>query len=163
MIGIYRKRGDRYTMEKNSEELASLLSYEIVKEVAPDELDLFDDFKEEFLKNRDAFLEKDPKKKEKMLGFGGGVGEVFLTMIILPLVLGVIKDIGIAGIKALKEAVAEKIKDTIDGKKDFSSNEKMKELRRYICQNASSMGVDKEIAGVIADSFIGKLTLMGIQ
>ena len=55
-------------MEKNSNELISRLSYEIVREIAPDELDLFDDIKEEFLKNPDAFLEKDPGKKEEMLG-----------------------------------------------------------------------------------------------
>jgi hypothetical protein len=39
--------------------------------------------------------------------------------------------------------------------------ENMTELRRHIHQNASSLGVDKEIAGVIADSFIGKLIMMG--
>jgi len=50
-------------MAKNIEELASFLSYEIVKEVAPEELDLFDDIKEEYLKNPGAFLEKDTKKK----------------------------------------------------------------------------------------------------
>ena len=43
-------------MDKKSEELAARLSYEIIKEVAPDELDLFDDLKEEYLKNPDAFL-----------------------------------------------------------------------------------------------------------
>lgn len=155
-------------MEKNNEELASRLSYEIVKEVAPDELDLYDDIKEEFLKNPDAFLEKNPEKKEKMLSFvGGGYGEIFVTVTVLPLIWSAIKYIGTAGIESLKKegskAVAEKIKEKIGEKEAHPSKEKMKELRRYICQNASSMGVDKEIAGVIADSFIGKLTLMGIQ
>ncbi len=154
-------------MVKNSEELVSHLSYEIVKEVAPDELDLFDDIKEEFLENPDAFLEKDPEKREKMLGFvGGGAGEIFVTVTVLPLIWSAIKYIGTAGIESLKKegskTVAEKIKEKIGGKEGQPSKEKMNELRRYICQNASSMGVDKEIAGVIADSFIGKLTLMGI-
>ena len=78
-------------MERNSEELVSQLSYEIVKEVAPDELDLFDDFKEEFFKNPDALLEKDPKKREEMLGFALPPGaEQFITVVVVPVVVGII-------------------------------------------------------------------------
>lgn len=154
-------------MDKNSAELASRLSYEIIKEVASDELDLFDDIKEEYLKNPDAFLEKDPKKKEKMLGFGGGAVEVLVTTTILPLIWGVVAHIGKAGIESIKKegakALEEKIKEKMGGKEVHASNEKIKELRDYIFKNALSMGVDEQKAGFYADSIIGKLTIMGIQ
>jgi hypothetical protein len=154
-------------MDKNSEELASRLSYEIIKEVAPNELDLFDDIKEEYLKNPGAFLEKDPKKKEKMLGFGGAVGEVFVTTTILPLIWGIIAYIGMAGVESLKKegakALEGKIKEKIGGKEVHSSNEKIKELREYIFKNALSMGMDEPKASFYADSIIGKMTIMEIQ
>jgi len=147
----------------NIEELASSLSYEIVKEVAPEELDLFDDIKEEYLKNPGAFLEKDTKKKEKMLGFGGSA-EIFVTMTILPIILGVATQIGKAGIETLKDegskALAGWLKDKIEQKVSQPSKEKLKLMRDSVYNNALSMGVKKEKAGVIADSFIGKLALM---
>lgn len=151
-------------MDKNSEELASNLSYEIVKEMAPEELDLFDDIKEEFLENPDAFMEKDLEKKEKMLGFGGGVGEVFVTVTILPLIWGIFAQIAKKGIESLTEegskAAAEWIKNKREGKKGQPSKEKLKGIRDYVCQNAYSTGLDKERARILADSFIGKLALM---
>ena len=151
-------------MDKNSEELASNLSYKIVKEMAPEELDLFDDIKEEFLENPDDFMKKDSGKKEKMLGFGGGVGEVFVTATILPLIWGIFAQIGKKGIESLTEeglkAAAEWIKNKREGKKGQPSKEKLKEIRDYVCQNAYSAGLDKDRARILADSFIGKLTLM---
>lgn len=151
-------------MDKNSEELASNLSYEIVKEMAPEELDLFDDIKEEFLENPDDFMKIDSGKKEKMLGFGGGVGEVFVTATILPIIWGILAQISKKGIESLTEegskAVAEWIKNKKEGKKGQPSKEKLKEIRDYVCQNAYSSGLDKDRARILADSFIGKLTLM---
>ena len=132
-------------MEKNSEELVSRLSYEIVKEVAPDELDLFDDFKEEFLKNPDAFLEKDPKKREEMLGFVELVGaELFFTLIVLPVVSGLITNY-----------LSKKLEKKPD-------SNKIKELRDDAFNKATSLGIDKEKAELIADSTIGKAVQLGI-
>jgi len=132
-------------MGKNSEELVSRLSYEIVKEVAPDELDLFDDFKEEFLKNPDAFLEKDPQKREEMLGFAVAItAGQFFTSVVLPVVSGLI---------------ANYISKKLEKKTD--SNE-IKEFRDYAFNNAISLGMDKEKAGLMADSLIGKLSTIGI-
>lgn len=133
-------------MEKNSEELTSRLSYEVVKEVAPDELDLFDDFKEEFLKNPDAFLEKDPQKREKMLGFAiPGVGEKIIIGVVLSVVSAVIE-------KWVSKKVEEKL----------GSNE-IKELRDYAYNNAVTLGMDKEKAEIMADSIMGKLSDIGFQ
>lgn len=131
-------------MEKNRKELASRLSYEIVRDVAPDELDLFDDFKEEFLKNPDAFLEKDAKKREKMLGFALPAGtEEFITTVVIPVVWGVIK-------KYLGRKEEEKL-----------GNRKMKELRDDAYSIAISLDMDKEKAELLADSLVGKLAQLG--
>lgn len=128
-------------MEKNSEELVSRLSYEIVKEVAPDELDLFDDFKEEFLKNPDAFLEKDPQKREEMLGFAELVGaELFFTSIVLPVVSGLITNY---------------LSKKLEKKPDIN---KIKEFRGDAFNKAIALGMDKEKAGILADSLIGKIS-----
>jgi hypothetical protein len=130
---------------KNSEELVSRLSYEIVKEVAPDELDLFDDFKEEFLKNPDAFLEKDPKKREEMLGFVELVGvELFFTSIVLPVVSGLITNY-----------LSKKLEKKPD-------SNKIKEFRDDAFNRAISLGIDKEKAELIADSTIGTAVQLGI-
>ena len=132
-------------MEKSSEELLSHLSYEIVKEVAPGELDLFDDFKEEFLKNPDAFLEKDPQKREKMLGFAIPVGaEQFFTLIVLPVVSGLITNY-----------LSKKLEKKPD-------SNKIKEFRDDAFNRAISLGIDKEKAELIADSTIGTAVQLGI-
>ena len=151
-------------MGNNIEELASSLSYEIVKEVAPEELDLFDDIKEEYLKNPGAFLEKDTKKKDQLLGFGGGGAEVFVTTTILPLVLGVVIHIGKAGIETIKDegskAIAEWFKAKLGGKASHLSKEKLKLMRDSVYDNAIISGVKKEKASIISDAFIGKLVLI---
>jgi len=151
-------------MEKNSEEMAFHLSYEIVKEMAPEELDLFDDLKDEFLENPDAFMKKDPGKKDKMLGFGGGIGEVFVTATVFPIIWGILAQISKKGIESFTEegskALAKWIKIKLEGKKEQPSKRKMKEIRDYVCQNALAMGMEKKRARIMADSFIGKLTLM---
>jgi len=127
-------------MEKKSEELVSRLSYEVVKEVAPDELDLFDDIKEVFLKNPDAFSEKDPKKREEMLGFALPAGtEQFITGVVLPAAWNIIK-------KYVSKKVGERL----------SINE-IKELRDDAYNIAISQKVDKKKAALIADSLAGKL------
>ena len=132
-------------MEKNSEELVSRLSYEIVKEVAPDELDLFDDFKEEFLKNPDAFSEKDPQKREKMLGFAIPVdaAELFITVFVLPVVSGLITNY-------LSKKIEKK-----------PSSKEIKKLRDDTFNKIISQGLDKEKAELIADSTIGKAVQLG--
>ena len=136
-------------MEKNSEELVAHLSYEIVKEVAQDELDLFDDLKEEFLKNPDALLEKDAKKREKMLGFALPPGtEQFVTAFVLPVVFGIV--------------------DRYFGKSKKGPTEEpginqIKKLREDAYNNAISLGMDKEKAELMADSLIGKLVQLGLK
>lgn len=129
-------------MEKDNEELVSRLSYEVVKEVAPDELDLFDDIKEEFLKNPDAFAEKDTKKREKMLGFAlPAAAEQFVTGFVLPVVL-----------HAVKKYLSKKLE------KKLGKNE-IKKLRDDAYNNAIALGMDKEKATLMADSLAGKLVL----
>ena len=137
------KRREVY-MEKNSEELISRLSYEIVKELAPDELDLFEDFNEEFLKNPDAFLEDDPKKREEMLGFVVPVGaEQFFIVYVLPVVSGLITNY-----------ISKKIE------KKLGSNE-IKEFRDYAFNKAILLGMDREKAELMADSLGGKIRQLG--
>ena len=129
-------------MEKNSEELVSRLSYEIVREVAPDELDLFGDIKEEFFKNPDAFSERDPQKREKMLGFAIPAGaEQIVTGFVLPVVFD-----------AIKKYVSKKV-----GKK-LDKNE-IKKLRDDAYNTGISLGMDKEKAELMADALAGKLVL----
>ena len=133
-------------MEKNNKELVSRLSYEIVKEVAPDELDLFDDINEEFLRNPDALLEKDPQKKEKMLGFVLPPGaEQFITVVVLPVVFGIIE-------KYMSKKVGEK-----------SGSNKIKKLREDAYNDAILLGMSKEKAELMADSLIGKLVQSGFK
>jgi len=129
----------------NDRELVSRLSFEIMKEVAPDEIDLFQDIEEEFFKNPAALLEQDTKKKEKMLGFSvpPGVEQLF-TIFILPVVLGIIE-------KFLNRRTNEKI-----------SEDDMNEIREAAYKNALSLGLKKERAGILADSMVGKIAQMGL-
>lgn len=128
--------------EIENEELMSRLSFEVVKEVAPDEIDLFEDIKEEFLKNNDAFLETDPKKREKMLGFGISAGSVqLLTGFVLPIVKDVVMKIA-----------QKKLEKKIDKKE-------IKRLRDEAYDNAIALGLDKGNAALMADSLAGKLAL----
>jgi hypothetical protein len=133
-------------MEENMEnddnelDLMSKLSYDIVKDVAPEELDLFDDIKQEFLKNADAFKEKDQKKREKMTGFAFPTGtEQIVTTVILPVVLGIIK-----------KYFPKKGKEKLDIKN-------LKKLRDEAYNMAISLDIDKSKANLLADSLIGKI------
>jgi len=138
-------------MEKSEEGLLSSLSYEIVKEVAPDELDLFDDFKEEFLKNPDAFSEAEPKKREQMLGFALPPGtEQFITVIVLPVVFHLID----------KYIIQKYVTKKGEGKSD---PDKINTLRDEAYQNATSLGMDEEKASLLADALIGKAVQLGFK
>lgn len=138
-------------MQKKDEELVSRLSYEIVKEVAPDELDLFADFKEEFLKNPNAFSEKEPKKREQMLGFALPPGtEQFITIIVLPIVFTLIDKYIIQ-------------KHVTNKEKEKSGQDKINQLREEAYQNATSLGMDEEKAGLLANALVGKAALLGFK
>ena len=141
-----RQEGGELRMQKNSEELVSRLSYEIVKEAAPDELDLFDDFKEAFLKNPNALLGKDPQKREEMLGFALPPGtEQFVTIFVLPVVFGIIE-----------RYVSKRMGGKLGGNK-------INKMRDEAYNNAISLGMDKEKAELMADSLIGKLVQLGFK
>lgn len=104
---------------------------------------------------------------EKMLGFiGGGVGEQFITMTVLPLVWSAVKSMGQAGIETLKEegsrALGEKIGEQIGGEAaPMMLKEKIGEIWDHAVSAGVSMGLEEEKARVLADSYIGKLTRIG--
>ena len=128
-------------MEQKERELVSRISYEVVSEVAPDEIDLYDDFKEEFFKNPDAFSEKDPEKREQMLGFALSAGaQQFITTVVLPIAWNVIK-----------KYVSKKIDELRD-------DDKIKDLRDEIFNDAISLGMDEEKAEHMAESLSKKIT-----
>lgn len=130
-------------MDTKNEELVARISYEVVKEVAPDEVDLFDDIKEEFLKNPDAFVEKDKEKREKMLGFSAPAGtDQFVSTIVLPLVWKAITKLG--------EGVVKKIDRKL-------SEDKLKSVREEAYNNAIALGLEKEKAELMADALLGRL------
>jgi len=151
-------------MDEEKQAFVSRLSYEVVKDVAPEELSLFNDINEEFQKNPEAFSEKDPVKREKMLGFVGGPVEPLLTTAILPLVWSVVQYIAMKGIDAFKEAMAKKVeakvKETVEGRGKPLPGDKTGDLRDYVTRNAMILGLDEAKAAMIADSVIGKLKEM---
>jgi len=124
------------------------ISYEIIKDIAPKELPFFDDFKERFVKNPDAFAEKNRKKKEKMLGFAfpdPATTTQILTGFVLPIVLAVIK----------------KYTPKKDGK--TLSDEQAKEVKTEAITTAMGLGVNPDKAEVIADAIVGKLTTSAVE
>ena len=136
-------------MVMNNEEFVSNLSYEVVKEIAPDEIDLFEDIKEEFLRNPDAFSEKDTKKREKMLGFASPTDSgQFFTGFVLPIV----KDVIWPWAKKKLDAKLDKKDVTLD-------KMEIKKLRDEAYNNAVSLGMNKEKAELMSDALAGKLIL----
>ena len=127
----------------DAEELASRISYEVVKELAPKELPLFDDFKEKFAKDPGAFTEKNQKKRERALGFAFPDGTTqILTSFVLPLASQTIK--GFLAKKAAKTP----------------GSDELKEMRTQAYNNAIALGVPKEKANLIADSLVGKMVML---
>ena len=130
-------------MENDSKELVSRVSFEIVKDIAPEELDLFGDYTDAFFNNPRAFEEKDSKKREKMLGFAIPAGTAELvTGTVLPLVFG---------------AVTDYLKRKTEGK---FGNEDVRKLRDDTYNTLLSSGMSKQKAELIADSLAGKMLLM---
>ncbi len=139
-----RKRGGDELAAVDANELASRISYEVVKELAPKELPLFDDFKEKFAKDPGAFTEKNQKKREKALGFAFPDGTTqILTSVVLPLASQAIK-----GLLAKKQAAKA------------PSSDELKEMRTQAYNNAIALGVPKEKADLIADSLVGKMVML---
>ena len=163
-------------MEKEEEALLSSLSLEVVKNVAPGELDLFDDIKDEFLKNPDAFVAKTrPVKGDKMLAFDGAIAGEFVISAVLPVVWSVISFIAKSGIDSFKDAAAKRIgtvvSDTVQGKgstvqKDTAqktdplSKERIQQIKACAIASAQTQGISEQQAEVIADIIIGKLVEM---
>ena len=132
-------------MEEKDKKFISHVSHEIVNELAPSELILFNDIEEQFFKNPEALLTKDKKKREKMLGFALPAGsEQFITVVVLPIVYKIIEKYF-----GKKEKV---------GKLD---TDKIKRLREEVYDNAIASGIKSEKAGLMADSFVGKMVQMG--
>jgi len=129
--------------EENSKELASRISFEIVKDLAPRELPLFDDYKEKFMKNPGAFVEKDSEKREKMLGFGvlDGASQL-LTAIVLPI-----------SFNAIKKYVMKKTGEKLD-------NDQLSNLRKEAYDYAITLGMNKAKAKLMADALVGKMVTM---
>lgn len=131
-------------MEEDIDEVVTKLSYEIVKEIAPDELDLFEDFREEFKNNPEAFLAKDSKRKEDKLGFAveAAVG-TFTTSYVLPILTDVFT-------KYLGDTARVKLK-----------GEKIPEMREYTLKNAITLGMNEDKAELFADALMFKLKQSG--
>jgi hypothetical protein len=130
-------------LERETKELTSQISLEIVKNVAPEELDLFDDYKEAFFQNPKVFEENEFAKKEKPLGFAFPAGTTeMLTSTILPLVLGAIKNY---------------VKKKSEGK--FAKDD-VRKIRDDTYNALLTNGVSKKKAELIADSLAGKMLLM---
>jgi hypothetical protein len=145
-------------MEQNREELVSRLSYGIVQEVAPDELDLFDDFRKEFLKNPDAFTGKrEGKEEDHMLGFAMGGAEQFIIPVVLPIVWNVLSYAAKTGFETIVKKVGEKVVVTLTDKDKPLSQEKIKDLRQYAITVARNLNVDDDKATIIANSLIGRM------
>lgn len=158
-------------MEKEQEALVSNLSLEVVKNLAPGELDLFDDIKDEFLKNPDAFIAKSRAGKgEKMLAFDGAVAGQFVISAVLPVVWSVISFIAKSGIDSFKNAAAKKVgtivTDKVQGtgntvqKDDPLSKERIQQIKECAIASARTQGINEQQAEVIADIIIGKLVGM---
>jgi hypothetical protein len=128
------------TTDNGKKELASKVSFEVLRDIAPKELILFDDYKAKFIKNPDAFAEKDRKKREKMLGFAIPDGTAQLvTTFVLPIALN-----------AINKYVNKKTEDKLN--KDQLSN-----MRTEAYNNAVALGMDKEKAELMADALVGKM------
>lgn len=151
-------------MDQNREELVSTLSYKVVQKTAPEELDIFDDIKEEFIENPDDFMEEASEKKENVLGFGG-IGGTFVTVVILRLIWGILVQISKKGIDSFTEegskALAKWIIESLFGPKDQTSYrpsiEQLKKIRAFVCRKACIEGLNEEKASIVADSLIGEL------
>jgi ABC-type transport system involved in cytochrome bd biosynthesis fused ATPase/permease subunit len=108
--------------------------------MAPKELIFFDDYREKFLKNPDAFTEKDRKKRDKMLGFTVPDGTTqLLTTFVLPIALETIK-------KWWSKKASQKL-----------SSDQLNTMRSEAYNNAITLGVDKEKAELMADALVGKI------
>ena len=145
-------------MKGAKEELFTDLSYQVVQDLAPNELRLFKTVNDEFLKDPDTFIKKTRgKKKEKALGGGAIIGQLILP-IILPAIWSALTFLYKTGLDAGKEITAEKLKETIralaEGK---NSKERLKEIRDCVLQSLKDDGMSDKQAALIADSIIGKL------
>jgi len=129
--------------QESAEELTTRLSCEIVKDLAPRELPFFDNYKQKFLKNPQAFSEKDPKKKEKILGFGvGDLATQVLTSFVLPTVY---------------DAICKYLAKRKEKKVEKLDQDQLTQIRKDAYDNAVAMGLEKGKAGLLADALVGKI------
>jgi len=153
----------------NENELVDALARDIITQIAPEELLLYQSISEEYFNNPQKLLDE-PSKKDEMLGFGVGEAAALLTPIVLGVTAAVVKYIGDEIRKSVQEESSTLIGEWV--KKFFkifrSSEDKeipaltssqLEQVRDVAYRQARQLKLSEQRAELLADAVVGSLAV----
>lgn len=170
-------------MSTNSSAIA-ILSRDVVAEIAPEEMPLFEATSEAYLQNPEQAFDK-RHNKEEMLGMGVEVSVTLLTPIVLEVSRCVIKYVMQVSKEPLEKALQDQIQKQAPNAFDrfFSflqrlftgaapapelavvevtalTKEQLIQVQKLALEKAQQFDLSENQASLLADSLVAKLTLM---
>ena len=145
------------------------ISKSIIKEIAPEELDLFDELASDYFKNPTTHLFKEDK--EDPLSFGINETVIAITTVTLAAAKATLDYLTEASMGTIKEAgalvIKGKIKKLFDLAKDNKSQndipplskEQMRMIHKIVVKQAKEFGVSPNKANQIAKAISGTLSM----
>jgi hypothetical protein len=142
-------------------ELVVTVSREVVTQLAPEELPLFDGISEAHLADpgRGGSRHGDG---DDVLGFGAGEAQVLLTPVALVVVTEVAKHVAVglsdAGGRSLRRLLGRRRPEAAPAPAPGPlTPEQLAEVRRAAARKAVELGLDRERSALLADAIVGRL------
>jgi hypothetical protein len=160
---------DMATIDSTDFPFISEVSKEIVAQVAPEEVELFDDLAAEYYANPQP-PDLAARASDDPLGFGLDAGIVAATPAVMAMVSVAFGFVWQAAVDSFKtesqDFIAHKVKELFQGKKQESAPKtlaltpaQLKEVRRLCIKEATDFGMCDKDAGQMADALAGRLAM----
>ncbi len=148
------------------DDLIADISRDVVAEIAPEELPIFDENKEHYLRDPDGAAARQ-EGRDEALGFGLPDAVPFVAPVVVAVVSEVVKSVARSVLDAVKKeagvAIAEWVKKLFkrfrhdeDGPPSLS-REQLLEVRNVAVEKALALRLSRDRAETLADALVGTL------
>jgi hypothetical protein len=114
-------------------ELVRQIALEVVADLAPAETPLFDQVWADAMHDS-ALLAPDQDAPDRHIGSGSTVQVSLMTLIVIPIVIGVAKDLGVAGVKQIAAYVKKRLESQSQPPEGQLSEEEVERIVDAIAQ-----------------------------
>jgi hypothetical protein len=153
-------------MTSVQDQLIDEIARDVVSQIAPDELPIFQVVSKAYFKNPEKAI-KNFKASDDLLGFGLGSEIVALTPVILVASSEVIKFLWELFKDVGKDLIAEKIEGMLNGTPPSNvpalKSEHLPQIREIVLQTTKRCDIPEKTATLIADAVVGQFAVSDKQ